>query len=119
MSTILTSPNKLLLRQSFAFCMLLFISSCFQEDIYEGVYKAEGGKSQKYCNSQIELMEKGVAVWRVPDDEVPFRWDIKDEEIWLSTKSGGIIIGKIQENTIHVKLPGTKTVCHFKKMPIE
>ncbi len=114
-----TSPNKRLLRPALALCMLMFMSSCLQEDIYEGVYKAEGGKSQKYCNSQIELMEKGEAVWRVPDDEVSFRWAIKDEEIWLSTKSGGIIIGKIHENTIHVKLPGIKTVCHFKKMPID
>ncbi len=114
-----TFPNKLLFRTSLVFCLLMFMPSCFQEDVYEGIYKAEGGKSQKYCNSQIELMEKGEAVWRVPDDEVPFRWDIKNEEIWLSTKSGGIIIGKIQENTIHIKLPGIKTVCQFKKMPID
>jgi len=114
-----THHNKLLFRQPLVFCILLLMTSCFQEDIYEGVYKAEGGKSQKYCNSQIELMEKGEAIWRVPDDEVPFRWDIKNDEIWLSTKSGGIIIGKIHENTIHVKLPGIKTVCHFKKIPID
>ncbi len=117
--TRLISPIKRLFRPALVFFMLIFIVSCFQEDIYEGVYKAEGGKSQRYCSSQIELMEKGVAVWRVPDDEVPFRWDVKDEEIWLSSKSGGIIIGKIQEDTIHVKLPGIKTVCHFKKVPMD
>ena len=66
-----------------------------------------------------QLMEKGQAVWRVPDDEVTFRWNIKDNEIWLSTKSGGIIIGTIQDKTIRVKLPGAKTVCNFEKMPIE
>ena len=99
--------------------MLLLFFSCVQEDIYEGVYKAEGGKTEKYCNSQIELMEKGLAVWTVPGDDVSFRWDIKEDEIWLSTKSGGIIIGTIQDRTIRVKLPGTKTVCSFKKIPIE
>lgn len=101
-------------------CLALFLfASCVQEQNYEGIYQAEGGKTQKYCNSQIELMEKGMAVWRVPDDEVSFRWDIKRDEIWLSTKSGGIIIGKITDDTIKVKLPGTKTVCYFKKTPIE
>ena len=60
-------------------------------------------------------MEKGKAIWRIPDNEVSFRWDIKGKEIWLSTKSGGIIIGKIQGDTIEVKLPGAKTACRFKK----
>jgi len=99
--------------------MLVSIFSCAPKDIYEGIYKAEGGTSQKYCNSQIELMEKGLAVWRVTDDEVSFRWDIKDSEIWLSTKSGGIIIGKIRHDTIQMKLPGINAVCSFKKVPVE
>jgi hypothetical protein len=34
-----------------------------------------------------------MGVWRVHDDEAPFRWDVKDE-IWLSTKLGRIIIGR-------------------------
>ena len=117
--TRLTTTKQVSLRPAFACLMLLFIFSCIQEDIYEGVYKAKGGKTEKYCNSQIELREKGQAVWRVPDDEVTFRWNIKDNEIWLSTKSGGIIIGRIQDNTIQIKLPGTKTVCNFEKIPIE
>jgi hypothetical protein len=115
----LISKKQLSLRPALACLFLLLIFACVQEDIYEGVYKAKGGKTEKYCNSQIELMEKGQAVWRVPDDEVTFRWDIKDNEIWLSTKSGGIIIGTIQDHTIRVKLPGAKTVCNFEKIPIE
>lgn len=117
--TRLTTTNQVSLRPALACFLLLFIFSCVQEDIYEGVYKARGGKTEKYCNSQIELMEKGQAVWRVPGDEVTFRWNIKDNEIWLSTKSGGIIIGTIQDDTIRVKLPGAKAVCNFEKIPIE
>ncbi len=112
-----TAPNPSL--AAFACLMLLLTFSCAPKDIYEGVYKADGGTSQKYCNSQIELMEKGLAVWRVPDDEVAFRWNIKDSEIRLSSKSGGIIIGKIQGDTIEMKLPGIKATCSFKKVPIE
>ena len=107
------------LGHALACLLLLFVASCIQEDTYEGIYKAKGGKTEKYCNSQLELMDKGQAVWRVPDDEVSFRWDIKDNEIWLSSKSGGIIIGTIHDNTIRVKLPGTKTVCNFEKVPLE
>ena len=101
-------------------CLLFLLTfSCTQKDIYEGVYKAEGGSSEKYCNSQIELMEKGLAVWRVPDDEVSFRWDIKDSEIWLSSKSGGIIIGKIRGDIIEMELPGIKATCCFRKVPVQ
>ncbi len=111
-------PNLLFASLFTILCIILLIAfSCAEKDIYEGVYKAEGGKSDKYCLSQLELMEKGRAVWRVPNDEVSFRWYIKGDEIWLSTKSGGIIIGKIQGDTIRIKLPGTKTVCCFKKVP--
>ncbi len=115
----LTTTNKLPLRAALACLLLLLTFSCAPEDIYEGIYKAEGGKSEKYCNSQIELKENGLAVWRVPDDEVSFRWNIKDGEIWLSSKAGGIIIGEIRGDTIQVKLPGAKTVCYFKKIPVE
>jgi hypothetical protein len=97
-------------------CLFMTLaSSCTSKDVYEGVYDAQGGKSEKCYNSQLELNEKGMAVWRVLDDEVSFRWDIKDSEIWLSTKSGGIIIGKIKGDTIEVTLPGTKEPCCFKK----
>jgi len=99
-----------------AMCLLMFFAfSCAQQDVYEGIYKAQDEKTSKYARSQIELMEKGRAIWRTLDDEVSFRWEVKDSEIWLSTKSGGIIIGKIHDNTIEVTLPGAKTMS-FKKM---
>jgi hypothetical protein len=95
-------------------CLILtFSSSCGRKDIYEGIYKAQE-ETAKYSGSQLELMEKGQAVWRVPDDEVSFRWDIKGSEIWLSTKSGGIIIGEIHGDTIDITLPGVKKMS-FKK----
>jgi hypothetical protein len=95
--------------------LMIFAFSCAQEDVYEGIYKAQDGEASKYAGSQIELMEKGRATWRALDDEVSFRWEVKDSEIWLSTKSGGIIIGKIHDDTIEVTLPGAKTMS-FKKI---
>ncbi len=97
-------------------CLILtFFSSCAQQDIYEGTYKAINAEDSKYSGCQLELMEKGQAIWRVPDDEVSFRWDIKDSEIWLSTKAGGIIIGTIHKDTIKITLPGAKAMS-FKKV---
>ncbi len=99
------SSKSYILASALLILLVPFLSSCRQKDIYEGIYKAQEEPS-KYSASQLELMEKGQAVWRVPDDEVSFRWDIKDSEIWLSTKSGGIIIGEIHGDTITITLPG-------------
>ena len=94
--------------------LIVAFPSCYgQKDVYEGLYITLE-KASKYAGSQLELMEKGIAVWRVSEDEVSFRWDIKDSEIWLSSKSGGIIIGKILGDTIEITLPGTNKMS-FKK----
>ena len=97
--------------------MVVFPLSCGQKDIYEGIYKAQQEETSKYFRNQLELMEKGQAVWRLSDAEVSFRWDIKDSEIWLSTKSGGIIIGKIHGDTIEITLPGANKMSFKKTNP--
>ena len=88
--------------------------SCTPKESYEGVYRVEGEVSRNNARTQIELREKGIGVWRVHDDEAPFRWDVKNSEIWFSTKLGGIIIGKIRGGLIEITLPGSKTMS-FKK----
>jgi hypothetical protein len=94
--------------------ILLSLFSCGPQDIYKGVYRVEGEHPAKHSMAQIELKEKGMGVWRVHNDEASFRWDVKDSEIWLSTKLGGIIIGKIQGGFIEITLPGSKTMS-FKR----
>jgi hypothetical protein len=106
-------PNSLL---PFLLCFMLFsIYACEPKDIYEGVYKVEGETPPKNTETQLELKERGIGVWRVFDEEVSFRWDIKDSEIWLSTKLGGIIIGKIRGEIIEITLPGSKAMS-FRKV---
>ncbi len=113
MSTALNKRNHLI--PAMMCLLVVFASSCDQRDIYEGIYMALEGNTSKHAGSQLELMEKGRAIWRVSDDEVSFRWDIKGSEIWLSTKSGGIIIGTIHGDTIEITLPGAKTMSFKKK----
>ena len=63
----------------------------------------------------LELKEDGHAIQRVGEDEVNFRWKVKDNAIRFHTKSGGIIVGKIENGTIRVKIPGKKMMV-FKKV---
>jgi hypothetical protein len=111
MVTKITKSNHLI--PLLIFLIVAFLFSCGQKDIYEGIYRVQD-EASKYAGSQIELMENGQAFWRGPDDEVSFRWDIKEGKIWLSTKSGGIIIGNIHGDTIEITLPGIDKMS-FKK----
>jgi len=56
----------------------------------------------------------GYGIWRVGDEEVPFSWHIKGDELRVNTKGGGVIVGAIENDAIRITLPGSKTLS-FKK----
>lgn len=89
---------------------LIFTFSCDSRERYAGTYSAQGEVSPKYHQTVIELKENGQGVWRVLDDEVSFRWSVNGNEIRLHTKEGGIIIGKIQGDTLEITLPGARAM---------
>jgi hypothetical protein len=83
-------------------------SSCEKREPYTGRYLAQEGTLPSQSEISIELKDQGMGVFRVGDDEAPFRWQVKNKEIRLHTKSGGVLIGTIQEDLLHMSLPGTK-----------
>ena len=105
---------RLSYRNTFLIVLTCFIVtltfSCDQGDRYAGTYQ-----SAEPPEIYIELKENGLGVWRVIDDEASFRWDVRDNEIRLHTKSGGVIIGKIQGDTLDIALPG-RSNRHFKRV---
>ena len=101
------------------FVLLMLLLSCESRDKYVGVYKAEGQKSAK--GIILELKENGDGLWKVSSDEakgafveVPFAWYIKRGDLRVNTKAGGVIVGKIDNDTIQIALPGSKTLI-FRK----
>lgn len=97
--------------------LCIFISpafSCGVKEAYQGTYNVEEKQSSKDSGTQIELNERGKGIWRVFDDEIPFRWDVKKSEIRLSTRQGGTIRGKIRGEILEITLPGSK-ILSFKK----
>lgn len=71
-----------------------------------GQYEAAQDEPVDEAAVFLELKEDGHAVQRVGDDEVSFRWTVKDNEIRLHAKTGGIIIGLIEGEAIKMKVPG-------------
>ena len=49
------------------------------------------------------------------DEEVSFSWYIKRGELRVNTKGGGVIVGKVEKDTIRMTLPNMKTLT-LKKM---
>lgn len=92
-------------------CMLLMLlASCESKDKFAGTYKAEGK-----VEVVLELHGTGDGLWKVGSDEVSFAWYIKRGELRVNTKGGGVIVGKIEKDTIHITLPGSKAMT-FKKI---
>ena len=83
--------------------------SCNRElQQYTGTYLLQGADKKESSEIYIQLRENGIGTWNTPDDEVSFRWDVKDNEIRLHTKSGGVLVGKILGDTIEIVFPGLK-----------
>ena len=99
------------------FVLLMLLLSCESKDKYVGVYKAEAQKSASAREIILELKENGDGLWKVSSDEakgafieVPFAWYIKRGDLRINTRAGGVILGKIDKDTIQITLPGSKTL---------
>jgi len=80
-----------------------------------GTYTAEIKAWPHYYIMTLELKEAAVGVWRLGDDEVAFSWYVKDNELRLNTKSGGVIVGSLENGVIRVTLPGFEELL-FRKV---
>ena len=95
-------------------CLLLISTfSCSSKAEYAGLYKAQETESKKH--HEIDLNENGEGVWRVEDNEDTFSWYVKGDEIRLNTKAGGVIVAKIQNGTLEIRLPGREKLS-FRKV---
>jgi len=91
---------------------LAFCPACESKDRVAGTYIAQG----KSGEVQLELKSSGSGLWIAGTDEVPFSWHIKAGDLRINTKEGGVIVGKIQGDSIKIDLPGQKELL-FKKAP--
>jgi hypothetical protein len=101
--------------------LVMLLASCESGDKYVGTYRAETTGAAKQESIVLELRANGDGVWKVISDgatgapvEVPFTWYIKQGDLRINTKEGGVIVGKIKKDTIQMTLPGPKALT-FKK----
>lgn len=80
-------------------------SGCNREPGLTGRYTAVQ-ESANETRSVIELKKDGKGTWETEIDLVNFRWKIRGKEIWLHTKTGGVIIGRLTSSGFVVEIPG-------------
>lgn len=54
----------------------------------------------------LELKRDGKGSWKMGHEDFSFTWEDRGDEVWLHTKTGGVVAGRIGEDrSIHVSLP--------------
>ena len=99
------------------FLCVLITNGCDSPKRYRGAYVCLSEGNPPQTETVIELNEGDSGVWTTNGKEVSFRWSIKGTEIRLHTKEGGVITGKIKNDTITITLPGDKMMSFKKRQP--
>ena len=89
------------------FVLILFLSafaSCRYGHELVGTYHAEDPSTGSTL--QMVLSPDGKGHWIVTRENIPFTWEHRGGEVWLHSRTGGVIVGKIgKDDCIDVVLP--------------
>ena len=97
-------------------CLLtLFLLSCESKGTYVGAYRADAKESPRQVETILELKANGEGTWKMADEEVPFAWYTKQNELRLNTKGGGVVSGTFVNDTLEIALPNSGRMS-FKKI---
>ncbi|MBU1002958.1 MAG: hypothetical protein KKE73_10595 [Proteobacteria bacterium] len=92
-----------LFRNGLVVLVVLLTLGCSQVPDVPGTYSAKNGAATVH----LTLGDDGKGVWSTEGEDVPLTWQVKKGEVWLHTKSGGVLPGRISEGgVIRLELPG-------------
>ncbi|WP_300460455.1 hypothetical protein [Desulfobacula sp.] len=94
---------------------LVFGCSSERENLV-GNYTAVDQASADPVTADLELLPDGKGFWSIETDNAAFRWDLHRGKIRLHTKSGGVIEGILDHDTIQLTLPGMGLI-RFQRLP--
>ena len=100
------------------FCLLLALMfSCGSRNEYVGSYKADPKDTPRQTETSLELKHNGEGIWKVGDEEVSFSWDVRQNELRVNTRNGGVIVGNLEKDMIYLSLPGSKRMAFRRVRP--
>ncbi len=86
--------------------VLLLATACGNVDggAVAGKYRSVTGPGERTPATSLDLNPNGQGTWTTEEDSVTFRWESRGEELWLHTKTGGVITGKVSGETVEIHL---------------
>jgi hypothetical protein len=99
------------------FMAIMFISAgCAEQPDMAGTYK-EVSIAAPRSHSIIELKDNNEGIWETDIDEISFRWSVRDNDVWLHTKTGGLIIARITDQGFIIELPEAGSLVFHRTAP--
>ena len=95
--------------------ILLSLWGCSEGDGLEGRYRAEIQDKTQPQVVTLELGKTGQGTWKTGGEQVSFKWEARGTEVRLHTQEGGVLAGRVGNNTIDLQLPGMPSLT-FNKM---
>jgi hypothetical protein len=66
----------------------------------------------------LELKDNGKGTWSTPDEDIAVAWELRSGEVWLHTKSGGVVVCAVQpDRTLSAKVPGVGQIILSRQRP--
>lgn len=89
-------------------CCTVLIGACSDPSLLVGKYQSPPEAERRVV---LELLPNGEGTWETDFDVVSFRWKQRGYEIWLHTRTGGVITGDIiEEKRLEMDIPGVGMV---------
>jgi len=82
--------------------------ACQSNDRYIGIYESMDSGEGAQKKNVIELLGNGEGVWHCCEGEVKFIWYVKNDDLRIHTKEGGIMVGELRDDAFTITLPGKK-----------
>jgi hypothetical protein len=95
--------------------LLFLVVACNSKNQVAGNYQAEEKDLPGQVETVLELKANGDGAWKSGGEEIPFSWHIKGGELRINTKGGGVIVGGLEKDMIHLTLPGKEKMT-FRKI---
>jgi hypothetical protein len=93
---------------------------CQTRDPFAGKFQSVEQKPE----ITLDLKANGEGVWTSGDVRVPFRWEVKQEKIWIHAKGGGVLIGTLAGQDLSIDISGDlhpgcppQSCVLFKRLP--
>lgn len=86
--------------------LVLVMVACGRSSPVSGHYEASYGESGRDKTIVLELREGGQGSWTADGESIAFKWDMRDGEVLLHTKAGGIIRAVARGEALTTDLPG-------------